>query len=128
MERYNPTTCSSFTSARAIGISLHEMHEVSGLPLGDFPYEEHVPTASELTLLEEKNPELVKIYWELMCYFFICRDSRNRIKRKGVLQLDWVKYLFPNVEEGVVDHLSPSPDSDISARLKRSSYPASLLL
>lgn len=62
LEHYNLVTCSFFNSLGEIDHLLHVMQEVSGLSLGDFPYEEHVPIALVLALLEEWNPELIRIY------------------------------------------------------------------
>lgn len=63
--------------AGEIGLSLHKMQEVSRLYLGDFPYKEHAPTSLELDLLKYKNLELIGVYSELLCHFFVCRVNKN---------------------------------------------------
>ena len=37
-----------FTPVGEIGLALHELYEVSGLVIGDAPYEEYVPTTEEV--------------------------------------------------------------------------------
>jgi len=54
LERYNPETCAFFTPLGEMGLALYEMYEVSGLVIGDAPYEEYVPSTEELYLLEKK--------------------------------------------------------------------------
>ena len=45
LECYNPETCTFFTPVGEMGLALQEMYEVSGLVMGDAPYEEYVPTS-----------------------------------------------------------------------------------
>ena len=40
LEKCNPDTCTSFTLVGEMGFALHEMFEVSGLFIGDLPYED----------------------------------------------------------------------------------------
>jgi len=56
LERYNPLTGTFFTPVEEMGLALHELYEVSGLVMGDTPYEEYVPTFEELHLLRKKDP------------------------------------------------------------------------
>src|SRR3954468_11140079 len=62
LEQYNPETCTFFTPVGEIEISPWEMQQVSGLPAGEFPYEEHVPPSMELELLKVQDPALYSIY------------------------------------------------------------------
>ena len=39
LERYNPETCTFFTPVREMGFTLRKMYKVSGLVMGDAPYE-----------------------------------------------------------------------------------------
>ena len=41
---------------RGMGFTLHEMYEVSWLAMEDISYEEYVPSAEELHLMEESAP------------------------------------------------------------------------
>src|SRR5436853_618346 len=62
LERYNSETCTFFTPVGEVGISLREMQRVSGLPVGEFPYEEHVPRLIELEAMKDHNLELYSTY------------------------------------------------------------------
>lgn len=57
LENYSRDTWIFFTPVREIRISLQEMQEVSGLPNGDFLYEEYIPNSKELN-----NPHVYKTY------------------------------------------------------------------
>ena len=47
-ELYCPATRTFFTLVGELGMALHEMWEVSALPLGSLPYEEYFPCEAEL--------------------------------------------------------------------------------
>src|SRR3954462_5582132 len=104
LEQYNSETCTFFTPVGEIGISPWEMQHVSGLPAGEFPYEEHVPPSAELELLKMQDPELYSTYWEVLCHFFICRESKGR-GRGGVVFSTWAEYLFPGIGADQVGEL-----------------------
>ena len=53
LELYIPNTCTFFTLSGELGFAHHEMYEVSGLPMGELPYEEYVPGTEELHLLKD---------------------------------------------------------------------------
>ena len=57
-----------FTPVRELGMALHEMWEVSNLPMGPLPHEEYFPCNKELKQLEEETT-LYETYRELMCHF-----------------------------------------------------------
>ena len=52
-EFYYPGTGTFLTPVGELGMALHEMWEVSALPLGSLPYEEYFLCEAELTLLEK---------------------------------------------------------------------------
>ena len=81
-ELYCPATGTFFTPVGELGMALHEMWEVSALPLGSFPYEEYFPCEAELTLLEKKEPALFETYRELMCHLYICSSIHGRAIRE----------------------------------------------
>lgn len=62
MELYNPETCTFFTPVRELGISLEEMHVVTGLPFGKCPYKKFIPCAEKLNELKQNNLEMYKTY------------------------------------------------------------------
>jgi len=51
-----------------MGLALHELYEVSGLVMGDAPYEEYIPTSEELHLLRKEDPQVYETYWEVLCH------------------------------------------------------------
>ena len=61
-ELYCPATGTFFTPIGELGMALHEMWEVSALPLGSLPYEEYFPCEAELALLEKQEPALLVTY------------------------------------------------------------------
>ena len=79
-ELYCPSTGTFFTPVGELGIALHEMWEVSALPLGSFPYEEYFPCEAELALLEKQEPTLFETYRELMCHLYICSSIMGATK------------------------------------------------
>jgi len=70
-ELYCPAIGTLFTPVGELGMALHEMWEVSVLPLGPLPYEEYFPCEAELALLEKHELALFETYQELMCHFYI---------------------------------------------------------
>src|SRR4051812_16433456 len=87
------------------------MQHVSGLPAGEFPYEEHVPPSAELELLKVQDPELYSTYWEVLCHFFIRGESKGR-GRGGVAFSTWAEYLFPGVSEDQIQELIVLSESE----------------
>ena len=51
-----------FTPIGELGMALHEMWEVSNLPMGSQPYEEYFPCAEDLAQMEKDEPALYDTY------------------------------------------------------------------
>ena len=68
-ELYCPSIGTFFTQLRELGLALHEMREVSKLPMGFLPYDEYFPYNKELEQLMTQDAVLYETYRELMCYF-----------------------------------------------------------
>ena len=79
-ELYCPATGTFFTPVGELGMALHEMWEVSALPLGSLPYEEYFPCEVELAHLEKQEPALFETYRELMCHLYICSSMHGSYK------------------------------------------------
>ena len=62
LERYNPETYTFFTPIGEMELAFHEMYEVSGLMIGDAPYEEYVLSTEELHLLKKSDPLVYETY------------------------------------------------------------------
>jgi len=86
LECYNPGICTFVTPVKEIGFALHEMYEVSGLVTGDIPYEEYVPSAEELHLMEDSALLVYATYWEVLCHFHICAEITGW-RSRGVKQM-----------------------------------------
>jgi len=69
------------------------MFEISGLPMGDLPYEEYISDTEELHLLKKDAFQVYETYWEVLCYFHICAQT-TRWKSGRVKQMSWANYLF----------------------------------
>jgi len=96
------------------------MYEISGLVIGDAPYEEYVPSTEELHLLKKSDPLVYETYWEVLCHFHICGQVLVWIDG-GVKQMSWVNYLFPGVNKtGLVTRQAPSTDEEIAERISAS--------
>jgi len=72
LKRYNTETCTFFTPIGEMKLVLHEMYEVSGLMIGDAPYEEYVSSTEDLHLLKKGEALVYETYWEVLCHFHIC--------------------------------------------------------
>src|SRR3954468_9117926 len=105
LEQYSSETCTFFTPVGEIEISPWEMQHVSGLPAGEFPYEDDMPPSAELELLKMQDPELYSIYWAVLCHFFICREPKGR-GRGGVVFSTWAEDLFPGIGADQVEELT----------------------
>ena len=78
-------------------MAMHEMWEVSKLPMGAHPYEEYVPCNEELRELSTKHGEVYDTYRELMCHFQICLNlNRTRGHNNDLKQ--WAEHLFVNLD------------------------------
>ena len=79
-------------------MALHEMWEVSALPLGSLPYEKYFPCEAELALLEKQEPALFETYPELICHLYICSSMHGSHKGASSSLKSWGNYLFPDLK------------------------------
>ena len=98
-ELYCPATGTFFTLVGELGMALHEMWEVSALPMGSLPYEEYFPCEVELALLEKQELTLFETNWELMCQLYICSSMHGSHKGASCSSKSWGSYLFPNLKD-----------------------------
>ena len=101
-ELYCPVIGTLFTPVDELRMALHEMWEVSALPMGSLPYEAYLPCESELALLEKHEPALFETYRELMCHFYICLDVHGSYKRSSNSLKSWADYLFSSLEKALI--------------------------
>jgi len=97
-ELYCPATGTFFTLVGELGMTLHEMWEVSALLMGSLPYEEYFPLEAKLALLKKQERALFETYRELICHFYICSDMHGSYKGSSNIFKSWADYLFPNLE------------------------------
>ena len=117
---YNPDIATFFTPSRELGFALHEMYEVSGLSMGEVPYEEYVPGAEKLQILRRDGVEIYDTYWELLCHFHICLHLTGACSR-GVKQTCWANYLFLGREDkrSSIGRLGVATDDEINVRISQ---------
>ena len=82
------------------------MYKVSGLMIGDAPYEEYVLSTEELHLLKKSDQEV-------LYHFHICGQV-TRWRSREIKQMSWANYLFPGVNKtNPMTRLTPSTDEVI---------------
>ncbi|MFG1569943.1 hypothetical protein ACDT16_13740 [Staphylococcus aureus] len=72
LERYHEDTGTFFFPGGEMGLALHEMYDISKLPWGDEPYEEYTPSREEFMGLENKYPDMMEVYKELLSHYQSC--------------------------------------------------------
>lgn len=81
---------------------------VSGLPVGDYLYEEYFPLLQELNMLKDQNASVCMILWELVYHFHISIDDAGS-KGAFVWYKKWAKYLFANVDRPELVAINDAP-------------------
>jgi hypothetical protein len=96
------------------------MREVSGLSMGNRPYEDYVPVPEELHILEKMDPAVLETYWELMCHFHICCELTG-VRSSGVTHMRWATYLFPGLgdQRARVSRVLPCTEDELKERLSK---------
>ena len=96
LEMYCLASGTFFTPVGKLGMALHEMWEVSNLPMGFYRTRSIfcVPKSSQL---EKKEAALYETYRELMCHFYICLGLHSGRGATNSLKI-WVDYLFPSLD------------------------------
>jgi len=69
-----------------MGFALHEIFEVSGMSMGDLPYDEYIPITEELHLLKRDVPQVYETYREVLCHFYIYAQVTGW-RSRGVKQI-----------------------------------------
>ncbi|ONK56546.1 uncharacterized protein A4U43_C10F9920 [Asparagus officinalis] len=98
-ELYNPDSNTFLTRHGELGLALHEMHKISGLPMGQMLYQEYFPSNHELSQL--KDPKRTKSHVSLK---------------------QFASYLFRNLEINsgeAICELAPLTPSGVNSLLKK---------
>ena len=120
-ELYCPATGTFFIPVNKLGMTLHEVWEVSALPLGSLPYEEYFPCEAELALLEKHESALFETYRELMCHLYICSSMHGNSKGTSCSLKSWGDYLFPDMENTPEAAHCGVADEDIFRQMQKHS-------
>ena len=99
LELYCPATGTFFTPVGELGLALHEMWDISRLPMGSYPYEEFFPCSGHLKKLSTKSPEVFDVFRELTNHFQICIDLHNQGRGSCNGMKMWADYLFTNLDD-----------------------------
>ena len=78
-ESYNPDTNTLCTKYGELGLPLHEMMKVSGLPMGNIQYQKYFPANRQLRRMKNAGSVAYDILWELTCHY---QTAIARIKVK----------------------------------------------
>ncbi|XP_020250925.1 uncharacterized protein LOC109828310 [Asparagus officinalis] len=100
LETYIPDSNTFLTGDGELGLALHEMHQVSGLLMGDYPYQEYFPSNRQLWQLKHDDPDMYDTLWDLTCHYhtaLIQISPPAKTKRKISLR-QFANYLFQNLE------------------------------
>ncbi|ONK60101.1 uncharacterized protein A4U43_C08F14250 [Asparagus officinalis] len=124
-ELYNPDSNTFLTRQGELGLALHEMHRISGLPMGQMLYQEYFPSNHELSQLKDRMPDRYETLWDLTCHYHIAlAQSEPLAKRtKSFVSLkQFACYLFKNLESNSgedICELSPLTPSGVNSLLKK---------
>lgn len=78
VEMHNRRTGTFFTPIGEMGLTLHEMYDISRLPWGDEPYEEYTPTGEEFEELDRRYPDFLAVYQEVLCHHSTCQQISKK--------------------------------------------------
>jgi len=110
-----------FTAVGELVLALHEMWEISNLPMGSMPYEEYFPCTMELKQMEKDDPKMFRTYQELMCHLYICMDVHNAWGNSNRIKA-WVDYLFSILDDAPEEVQFPISDTDINWKMISSGH------
>ena len=106
-------------------MALHEMHRISGLPMGQMLYQEYFPSNRELSQLKDRMPDRYETLWDLACHYHIAlAQSRPLAKRtkSNVSLKQFASYLFRNLESHSgqsICELAPLTPSEVNELLTK---------
>ncbi|KAL0287357.1 UNVERIFIED_CONTAM: hypothetical protein Scaly_2767300 [Sesamum calycinum] len=91
-EVWCPLTNTFLTSAEEMSISLWDLHELAGLPMAGCLYDEVVPSALELTGVDEKRERFVPRSSKYLLYAYHLLQSADDNRCSHVSIDKWVKF------------------------------------
>jgi len=84
-------------------------------------YEEYIPCTMELEQMEKDDSEMLEIYQELMCHFYICMDVHNTRGNANGIKV-WADYLFSILVDAQKKVQFPISDADINQKMISNAY------
>ncbi|ONK73126.1 uncharacterized protein A4U43_C04F27520 [Asparagus officinalis] len=124
-ELYNPDSNTFLTRHGELGLALHEMHKISGLPMGQMLYQEYFPSNHELNRLKDRMPDRYETLWDLTCHYHISLAQSEPLAKRTkshVSLKQFACYLFRNLEsnsgEAICDLATLTP-SEVNGLLKK---------
>ncbi|ONK67075.1 uncharacterized protein A4U43_C06F15400 [Asparagus officinalis] len=98
LEFYNPDANTFLTKHGELGFALHEMHKISGLPMGNMIYQEYFPSNKELQQLKSRTPNRYNTFWDLAYHYHIALavSEVNELIKKSNAQ----SYTTAGIEDG----------------------------
>ncbi|ONK58444.1 uncharacterized protein A4U43_C09F12830 [Asparagus officinalis] len=86
-ELYNPDSNTFLTRHGELGLALHEMHKISGLPMGQMLYQEYFPSNHELSQLKDRMPDCYETLWDLTCHYHIALANLESNSGEAIYEL-----------------------------------------
>ncbi|ONK56835.1 uncharacterized protein A4U43_C10F13590 [Asparagus officinalis] len=83
LELYNPDANTFLTKHGELGLALHEMYKISGLPMGNMIYQEYFPSNKELQQLKSWTPNRYNTFWDLACHYHIALTGIDPLSKKS---------------------------------------------
>ncbi|ONK80554.1 uncharacterized protein A4U43_C01F19130, partial [Asparagus officinalis] len=124
-ELYNPDSNTFLTRHGELGLALHEMHKISGLPMGQMLYQEYFPSNHELSQLIDRMPDRYETLWDLTCHYHIALAQSEPLAKRTkshVSLKQFASYLFRNLESNsgeAICELAPLTPSGVNSLLKK---------
>ncbi|ONK58181.1 uncharacterized protein A4U43_C09F9170 [Asparagus officinalis] len=123
-ELYNPDSNTFLTRHGELGLALHEMHKISGLPMGQMLYQEYFPSNHELNQLKDRMPDRYKTLWDLTCHYHIALAQSEPLAKRTkshVSLKQFASYLFRNLESNSGEAI-PSGVNSLLKKIDAHSY------
>ncbi|ONK72967.1 uncharacterized protein A4U43_C04F25540 [Asparagus officinalis] len=124
-ELYNPDSNTFLTRHGELGLALHEMHKISGLPMGQMLYQEYFPSNHELSQLKDRMPDRFETLWDLTCHYHIALAQSEPLAKRTkshVSLKQFASYLFRNLESNsgeAICELAPLTPSGVNRLLRK---------
>ncbi|ONK59847.1 uncharacterized protein A4U43_C08F11570 [Asparagus officinalis] len=124
-ELYNSDSNTFLTRQGELGLALHEMHRISGLPMGQMLYQEYFPSNHELSPLKDRMPDRYETLWDLTCHYHIALTQSEPLAKRTktfVSLKQFANYLFKNLESNsgeAICELAPLTPSGVNILMKK---------